>query len=139
VLAGALHPERQGALRASLAAEYPGLPPLRQVLTGTTGITATDLGDYVANLPAGTALGRLAGGPGAWSTEVQSLVQLLHGVDLLIWQNTAIMKRNPRGKQPEKMQFPLPAGQEREAETLLDMKRERRAARQAARKIRTNE
>jgi hypothetical protein len=70
---------------------------------------------------------------------VQSLVQLLHGVDLLIWQNTAIMQRNPRGKQPEKMEFPLPAGQEREAETLLDMKREKRAARQARRKVRTNE
>jgi hypothetical protein len=126
-------------LRAALAAEYPGLPLLRQILTGTTGITATDLGDYVASLPSGTALGRLAGGAGAWSIEVQSLVQLLHGVDLLIWQNTAIMQRNPRGKQPEKMEFPLPAGQEREAETLLDMKREKRAARQARRKVRTNE
>ena len=134
-----MHSDRIGALRAAVAAEYPGLPPLRQILTGTTGITATDLGDYVANLPPGTALGRHEGGMGALSAEVQTLGIVSHGIDLLIWQNTAIMTRNPRGKQPEPMKPPPPAGQVAETASRLEAKRERRTARQAARKTRTNE
>jgi hypothetical protein len=133
MLASALNPERQGALRASIAAEYPGLPPLRTILTGRTDVDALDLADYVAHLPLGCALYRASGGPLAWTTDVHMLSHVLHGLDILTWQNTGIMTRNPKGSQPVPMEPPKSVAEARAAEARVDAKRERRDLRRQSR------
>jgi hypothetical protein len=121
-------------LRASLAAEYPGLPTLRVLLSGRGGVDAVELADYVAYLPPGCALWRYMGGDLAWSDESRMLSYVLHASDLLVWQNTAIMTRNPRGSQPKPMQAPTGVGEALEAQERLESKREKRHARRAERK-----
>lgn len=140
MLASALHPDRVGALRASIAAEYPGLPTLRTILTGRTDVNALDLADYVANLPLGCALLRAEGGPAAWSNEMHLLAGALHALDLLVWQNTGIMTRNPKGSQPKAVPYPDAPSVVKEAGERLDVKREKREARRASRaKLRATE
>lgn len=133
MLAGALHPDRRGALRASIAAEYPGLPTLRTILTGRTDVNALDLADYVAHLPLGCALWRDAGGPLSWTTETHMLSHVIHALDVLAWQNTGIMQRNPKGSQPKPMEPPKPKAEVQATEERMDRKRERRDLRRAAR------
>lgn len=120
-------------MRASIAAEYPILPPLRTILTGRTDVNALDLADYVAHLPLGCALWREAGGPLAWTTEVHMLSHVLHGLDILTWQNTGIMTRNPKGQQPSPMQPPKSLAEVRAAEERVEAKRERRDLRRQSR------
>lgn len=120
-------------MRASIAAEYPGLPTLRTILTGRTDVNALDLADYVAHLPLGCALWREAGGPLSWTTETHMMSHILHGLDILAWQNTAIMTRNPKGQQPRPMDPPKATAEVRAAEDRVDAKRERRDLRRASR------
>lgn len=121
-------------MRASLAACYPGLPTLRQILSGRGGIDGQELADYVAYLPAGCVLWQYMGGALAWSSEAQLLAAAVNGLDTLIWQNTGIMTRNPRGSQPKPLSPPEGVGAALEREQRLESKREKRAARAAERR-----
>lgn len=134
MLARALHHDRVGALRASVAATYPGLPTLREIVSGRTPVTATDLADYVAHLPPGCPLWQEEGGWMAWSTEAQFLAFTLHGLDVLAWQNTGIMNRRANGSQPKPIKPPDSVAEVRKAAERLESKRENRAARGAARR-----
>lgn len=132
-LAGALR-EHEGALRASLASEYPGLPPLRSIVKGATGVHLLDLADLVANLPPGCALWRATGGPMAWSQEMHMLVAIQHGLSLLEWENGGIMHRKPGGSPPKPIPSPPFANEQAAKEKRARDKRERYLARRATRR-----
>lgn len=83
------------------------------------------LADYVAHLPSGCPLWREAGGPGSLSMEVQALFEVIHGLDVNAWQNTGIMTRKPRGRQPERIAPPPVAREVKAADRRLEAKRER--------------
>ena len=89
MLVGALH-EHEGALRASLRAEY-GID-LRN-----PGMNILDLADMVGGLPPGCALWRSVGGPMAYSPEAQLLVAVEYRLHVLQWFKTKDGKdgRNP--------------------------------------------
>jgi hypothetical protein len=70
----------------------------------------------------------------AWTDETHMLTLVLNGLDVITWQNTAIMTRNPRGQQPQPMKPPLGVGEVQERQARLESKREKRAARAATRK-----
>lgn len=77
--------EFEGAMRASLMAQYPALPPLRQILSGTTDVTPSELADYVKALPPGCALWREVGGDIAWSVEAHLLARIEHVASVHAW------------------------------------------------------
>jgi hypothetical protein len=125
VLAGALW-EYEGALRASLRAEY-GID-LRD-----PGVNLLDLADLVENLPPGCALWRATGGPLAWSEEVHFLTALLHRLDVITWQNTGMMHAKPKGNAPDPVSPPPARGEVDAKAAVIENKRARREARRANR------
>lgn len=89
-------------MRASLLAEY-------GVRLSVPGCGVLELADLVAYLPPGCALWRAAGGPLAWSDEVQMLARVEHGVRVLAWMKT---EAGSKGQNPPKpVEPPPPAGQ----------------------------
>ncbi|MFB7798931.1 hypothetical protein [Isoptericola sp. NPDC056134] len=103
------------------------------MLAGDTDITPTELADLVVNLPPGCALWRATGGPMAWTDETHVLVGLLHRLDVLAWQNTAVMQRKPRGKAPKPIEPPPFAHEQAVTEQRAASKRDRYLERRAAR------
>jgi len=61
------------------------------------------------------------------------LSHLIHGLDVLAWQNTGIMTRNPKGTQPKPIEPPKVASEVKATESLLEQKREKRDLRRDAR------
>lgn len=96
-LIGAL--EHEGALRASLRAEY-GLD-LRD-----PGVSLLDLADLAANLPPGCALFRAAGGAAAWTDQVHMLAAVEFRLRVLAWQKTEDGKKGRN--QPKPIDPPKP-------------------------------
>ena len=124
MLVGALV-EHEGALRASLRAEY-GID-LRN-----PGMGWHDLADMVRWLPAGCPLWQATGGPLALSTEVHAILAVRHGTDVLAWQNTGIMQHKPRGKAPKPMPDPPYAAELKAQQERAEAKRDRYLKRRRA-------
>jgi hypothetical protein len=129
---GALR-EQEGALRASLQAEY-GLRLLRHgggrvVDIGGRDRTPFEVADLVVHLPAGCALWVATGGPAALSTEAHLLRETIFKLDVIDWH-----AHDPKGQRPTRIELPARA-HERQAE---QMQVSAKAAAWAARQRRAN-
>jgi hypothetical protein len=69
-------------------------------MTGETGITPTELADYVANLSPGCALWRATGGPLAWSDETHMLAAVEFRLRVLAWQKSEDGRKNRNQPKP---------------------------------------
>lgn len=105
MLVGALY-EYEGALRASLRAEY-GID-LRN-----PGMNVLDLADMVGNLPPGSALWRAVGGPMGYSAEAQLLVAVEYRLHVLQWFKTKDAKSGMN--QPKPIEFRKPSDEAEDA------------------------
>lgn len=98
MLVGALH-EHEGALRASLRAEY-GIDlrnPRMNVL---------DLADMVGGLPPGCALWRAVGGPMGYTPEAQLMVAIEFRLHQLVWFKTKDAKTGANAPKPIEFRKP---------------------------------
>ena len=118
----------EGALRASLQAEY-GLRLLPDGQGRTEPYrTPRELADLVEHLPAGCALFRAMGGAAALSNEALMGRAVEHTLRDIAWQ-----KAGAKGKRPEPFPLPKPAGQEEAAAAVVSEKARRWQERQERR------
>lgn len=116
--------EYEGALRASLQAEY----QIRLLSDYQTEPERSlgELADLVAHLPVGCALWREVGGVIALTGEEFLAREVIFRLDGLAYQNAG-----GEGRKPERMPLPRPAAEER-AEHRLREKRQTEKARKHA-------
>ncbi|MDF2578434.1 MAG: hypothetical protein K0S49_13 [Microbacterium sp.] len=127
-LAGALG-EHEGALRASLQAEY----GIRLLDGGRTEPwrTVTELGDLVEHLPPGCALWRVTGGAIALTTEAHLLREAIYRLEVIDWH-----AHTPKSAAPKRIDLPRPAHEVRAEEAKQTAKAKAWADRQARRRSR---
>lgn len=127
MLAGALA-HFEGAVRASLQAEY-GIRLLPSGVARTEpSRTMFELADLIEHLPQGCALFRAMGGAAALSNEALMGRAVEHTLRDIAWQ-----KAGATGKRPEPFPLPKPAGQEEAAAAVVSEKARRWQERQARR------
>lgn len=118
----------EGALRASLQAEY-GLRLLPDGHGRTEPYrTPRELADLVEHLPPGCALFRVMGGPAALTNEALMGRAVEHTLRDIAWQ-----KAGAKGKRPEPIPLPSRAGEEEHAAAVVSEKARRWQERQERR------